>query len=31
MSNQKIWLITGASRGMGIDFARAALAAGYGI
>src|SRR3989454_1867760 len=29
MSNKKIWFITGASRGMGADFATAALAAGH--
>src|SRR5712675_1267259 len=31
MSNKKIWFITGASRGMGVDFAKAALAAGNAI
>src|SRR5881296_889554 len=31
MSNKKIWFITGASRGMGADFAKAALAAGYAV
>ena len=31
MSNQKIWFITGASRGMGVDFAKAALAAGPAV
>src|SRR5213594_4974390 len=31
MSNKKIWFITGASRGMGVDFAKAALAAGHAI
>src|SRR3954469_8251564 len=31
MTNRKIWLITGAARGMGADFARAALAAGNGV
>ena len=31
MSNRKIWLITGASRGMGVDFAKAALAAGHAV
>ncbi len=30
MSNQ-VWLITGAGRGMGADFARAALAAGHSV
>jgi NAD(P)-dependent dehydrogenase (short-subunit alcohol dehydrogenase family) len=29
MSNKKVWLITGAGRGMGADIARAALAAGH--
>ena len=29
MSNKEIWFITGAGRGMGVDFARAALAAGH--
>ncbi|CAA9303220.1 MAG: Dehydrogenases with different specificities (related to short-chain alcohol dehydrogenases) [uncultured Chloroflexi bacterium] len=28
MKEKKVWLITGAGRGMGVDFARAALAAG---
>ena len=27
----KIWLITGAGRGMGVDIAKAALAAGYNV
>src|SRR4051795_1179974 len=27
----KTWLITGAGRGMGVDFARAALAAGHNV
>ena len=31
MSNNKVWFITGAGRGMGLDIARAALAAGYKI
>src|SRR6267378_3353492 len=31
MSNKKIWFITGASRGMGLDFANAALAAGHAV
>jgi NAD(P)-dependent dehydrogenase (short-subunit alcohol dehydrogenase family) len=31
MSSQKIWFITGASRGMGVDFAKAALAAGHAV
>jgi NAD(P)-dependent dehydrogenase (short-subunit alcohol dehydrogenase family) len=28
---RKVWLITGASRGMGVDFAKAALAAGHAV
>lgn len=28
MNNKKVWFITGASRGMGVQFAKAALAAG---
>ena len=33
MSNQKqkVWFITGAGRGMGVDIARAALAAGNAV
>jgi NAD(P)-dependent dehydrogenase (short-subunit alcohol dehydrogenase family) len=31
MSTQKIWFITGAGRGMGVDIAKAALAAGYAV
>ena len=31
MTNRKIWFITGASRGMGVDFAKAALAAGHAV
>src|SRR6267378_1685048 len=31
MANQKIWFITGAARGMGADFAKAALAAGHAV
>jgi NAD(P)-dependent dehydrogenase (short-subunit alcohol dehydrogenase family) len=31
MSNQKIWFITGAGRGMGADIAQAVLAAGHGV
>jgi len=31
MSNTKVWFITGAGRGMGADFARAALAAGHAV
>src|SRR6266853_4940047 len=29
--NKRIWFITGASRGMGVDFAKAALAAGHAV
>ena len=28
---RKIWFITGAGRGMGLDFAKAALAAGHAV
>jgi NAD(P)-dependent dehydrogenase (short-subunit alcohol dehydrogenase family) len=28
MSNQKVWFITGATRGLGAEIAKAALAAG---
>jgi NAD(P)-dependent dehydrogenase (short-subunit alcohol dehydrogenase family) len=31
MSTKKIWFITGAGRGMGVDIARAALAAGHAV
>jgi NAD(P)-dependent dehydrogenase (short-subunit alcohol dehydrogenase family) len=31
MSKKKVWFITGAGRGMGADFAKAALAAGHGV
>lgn len=31
MNNKKVWLITGAGRGMGVDIAKAALAAGYKV
>src|SRR5882762_7712508 len=31
MMNKKIWFITGAGRGMGVDFAKAALAAGHTV
>ena len=31
MTNKKVWLITGAARGMGADFAKAALAAGHAV
>ena len=29
--SKKVWLITGAGRGMGVDFARAALASGHAV
>ena len=31
MSKKKTWLITGAGRGMGVDFAKAALVAGHAV
>jgi NAD(P)-dependent dehydrogenase (short-subunit alcohol dehydrogenase family) len=31
VSNKKVWFITGASRGMGADFAKASLAAGHAV
>jgi NAD(P)-dependent dehydrogenase (short-subunit alcohol dehydrogenase family) len=31
MDNNKVWLITGAGRGMGLDIAKAALAEGYKV
>jgi len=31
MPDKKVWLITGAARGMGVDFAKAALAAGHAV
>lgn len=31
MSEKKVWFITGAARGMGVSFAKAALAAGYAV
>src|SRR5918996_5194611 len=31
MTEKKTWFITGAGRGMGVDFARAALAAGHAV
>jgi NAD(P)-dependent dehydrogenase (short-subunit alcohol dehydrogenase family) len=31
MSNKKVWFITGAGRGMGVQFAKAALAAGHAV
>jgi NAD(P)-dependent dehydrogenase (short-subunit alcohol dehydrogenase family) len=30
-TDKKTWLITGAGRGMGVDFAKAALAAGHNV
>ena len=31
MSNKRVWFITGAGRGMGADFAKAALASGHAV
>jgi NAD(P)-dependent dehydrogenase (short-subunit alcohol dehydrogenase family) len=31
MSDKKVWLITGAERGMGVDIANAAVAAGHAV
>jgi len=31
VNNKKVWFITGAGRGMGADFAKAALAAGHAV
>src|SRR5256886_6005521 len=31
MTNKKIWFVTGAGRGMGVDFVKAALAAGHTV
>jgi NAD(P)-dependent dehydrogenase (short-subunit alcohol dehydrogenase family) len=31
MGGRKVWLVTGAGRGMGVDIARAALAAGHAV
>jgi NADP-dependent 3-hydroxy acid dehydrogenase YdfG len=31
MTSNKVWFITGAGRGMGVDIAKAALAAGHSI
>jgi len=31
MTDKKVWLITGAGRGLGVDIAKAALAAGYAV
>ena len=30
-TDKKVWFVTGAGRGMGVDFAMAALAAGYAV
>jgi NAD(P)-dependent dehydrogenase (short-subunit alcohol dehydrogenase family) len=31
MTDRKVWLITGAGRGMGVDIAKAALGAGHAV
>ena len=31
MSDTRVWFVTGAGRGMGVDIAQAALAAGYAV
>jgi NAD(P)-dependent dehydrogenase (short-subunit alcohol dehydrogenase family) len=31
MTEKKVWLITGAGRGLGVDIGRAALAAGHAV
>ena len=31
MTEKKVWFITGAGRGMGVDLAKAALAAGHAV
>lgn len=31
MTDKKVWLITGAGRGLGVDIAKAALAAGHAV
>jgi NAD(P)-dependent dehydrogenase (short-subunit alcohol dehydrogenase family) len=31
MSDKKVWLITGAGRGLGLDIAKAARAAGHAV
>src|SRR3954463_13301028 len=31
MTDKKVWLVTGAGRGMGVDIAQAALAAGHAV
>src|SRR5207244_7483725 len=30
-TDKKVWFVTGAGRGMGVDIAKAALAAGYAV
>jgi len=31
MTDKKVWLITGAGRGLGVDIAKVALAAGHAV
>ena len=31
MTEKRVWLVTGAGRGMGVDIAKAALAAGHAV
>jgi NAD(P)-dependent dehydrogenase (short-subunit alcohol dehydrogenase family) len=31
MIDRRVWFVTGAGRGMGVEFAKAALAAGNGV
>ena len=31
MSDKKVWFVTGAGRGLGVDIAKAALAAGHAV
>jgi NAD(P)-dependent dehydrogenase (short-subunit alcohol dehydrogenase family) len=31
MSEMKVWFVTGAGRGMGVDIVKAALAAGHAV
>src|SRR6478736_6543649 len=31
MTDKTVWFVTGASRGMGVDIVKAALAAGHGV
>src|SRR5215207_4861150 len=31
MSDKRVWLVTGAGRGLGVDIAKAALAAGHAV